>query len=269
MQLPERRGILGTLQVLKLGCDPRDYRDRPQQNPRNLGAQALFVDVIGAIGISFSRGQSQIEESHWNDLAEFRIGHTDKHAHRLLDLANLGLLSCNLLWRDGRAHGLNVHCRPGLADEHGFGRWPAGFCGLWHWNRLREPADWRTALQSALELGNTPEFVQSFSVIDFQQLGFFERSYVIYGYVHAIHVAQDAAALFLQRFGTILALRCSRVKELVELLAEHHVVRSNRGEHAGMIEGNIERLLQLAHPADNVRIQQGVQVMKISAGCAS
>ena len=222
------------------------------------------MNVIGAIGISFSRGQSQIEESHWNDLAEFGIGDPDKYTHRLFDLSNLRLLSRNLLWRDGRAHGLNVHCRPGLRDEHGFGRWPAGFCGLWHWNRLREPADWRTALQSALELGNTPEFVQSFSVIDFQQLGFFERSYVIYGYVHAIHVAQDAAALFLQRFGKILDLRCSRVKELVELLAEHHVVRSNRGEHAGMIEGNIERLLQLAHPADNVRIQQGVQVMKIS-----
>src|SRR3989442_4358220 len=138
MQLPERRGILGTLQVLKLGCDPRDYRDRPQQNPRKLGAHALLVDVIRAVGVCFRQSQHQIEKTHRVDLAEFGIGDPDKYTHRLFDLSNFRLLSRNLLWRDGRAHGLNVHFTPGLRDEHWLCPWLAGFCWSWHLDLLRE-----------------------------------------------------------------------------------------------------------------------------------
>ena len=57
------------------------------------------------------------------------------------------------------------------------------------------------------------------------------------GDVHTFHVAQNAAALFLQGRGELLYFASRCMKEFVELFAEGRVVGSDRGQDSGMIKG--------------------------------
>ena len=52
---------------------------------------ALFFEIVGATGVGFGRGQREIEETHGDHLAEFRVGHAHEDPDRFLNLANLGL----------------------------------------------------------------------------------------------------------------------------------------------------------------------------------
>ena len=50
------------------------------------------------------------------------------------------------------------------------------------------------------------------------------------------------------------------MEQRVELLPKGSVIRSDRGENAGMIEGCIERLLQVAHPGNDAGFEQRIQI---------
>ena len=86
------------------------------------------------------------------------------------------------------------------------------------------------------------------------------RGYVLDGDFHPIDRAQDAAAHFFERVGKGLDLAERLLEELVKTGAKSRVVRGDRGQHAGMVKRRIQPLLQLAHPQDDARIHQRIEV---------
>ena len=83
------------------------------------------------------------------------------------------------------------------------------------------------------------------------------------GDVHAFHIAQNRAALFLQGCGEVSYFGGRGVKELVKLFAESRVVGRDRGQHPRMVERRIQRLLELPDPGDDLRLEQRVQVVTV------
>ena len=85
---------------------------------------------------------------------------------------------------------------------------------------------------------------------------------MVHRHIHAIHAAQDGAALVFQFCGKILDLFGCRTEQLVELRTERRIVRRDRRQHSGMEERIFERLLELPYRLNNARLQQRVQVAK-------
>src|SRR5581483_3861098 len=126
-------------------------------------------------------------------------------------------------------------------------------------NRLLA-TDRRTPLQRLLQLGNAAELVERAAVINFEQFRLFERCHMFDRDIGAVYIAQDAAALLFEFMREISYLGGGGQEQLVELPAEGGIVGRDRRQHAGMIEREVERLLEFANPLDDSGIEQRVEV---------
>ena len=83
---------------------------------------------------------------------------------------------------------------------------------------------------------------------------------MFHGDVHAVDIAQNAAAQLFHGLGKALDLANGSCKQLVKTSAECDVVGRNRRQHSRMIEGAAEGLFQFAHPRQNSRVDQRVEI---------
>src|SRR5262249_50864578 len=95
----------------------------------------------------------------------------------------------------------------------------------------------------SLQLRNTPELIKRRYVIDLEQFALLERLHVLHGHIDAVDVAQNAAAQFLNVLGEGLDFVDRRMKQPVELFSKRHVIRSDCGQNARMIERSPKGLL--------------------------
>ena len=106
------------------------------------------------------------------------------------------------------------------------------------------------------------ELLQGLPVVELEQAILVESFHVVYGHIHAVHAAQDGAALLFQVVGEGLDLFRSGAEQFIKLGTESRVIRRNGRQHAGMKERSIERLFDLAHGLNDAGFEQGVQFVK-------
>src|SRR5207302_1696115 len=149
--------------------------DCTQKNAGNFGKDAfVFLSpIVGAVGVGLRGRENQIEEAHGDDVAKFRIRHTNEDSNRLVDLEKSGFFRGKLCWSYGLAHGMDVQRGPtdNGSSCRGAGRfadtaWRGGLC--------RTTYRW-TAFQRFSELGHAFELLQG-GCVNFRLLAVTSRS---------------------------------------------------------------------------------------------
>src|SRR6266404_1879820 len=106
------------------------------------------------------------------------------------------------------------------------------------------------------------KFFQSVSIVEFQQPVLIQRLHLVHGNIHAVHAAEDGAALFFTVVSKSLDLLAGSAKEFVKFGAEGSIVWSNGRQHSWVEERSSKRRLKLPHGMDNSRFQESIQVTK-------
>ena len=78
----------------------------------------------------------------------------------------------------------------------------------------------------------------------------------------AVDGAEDAAAEFLQAFGEIFDLLRGGGEQRMETIAERGIVRSESGQHSGVINRLAERGFQFPNPLDDAGVHERAEVLK-------
>ncbi len=81
---PERCRRLAPFQFFQFRLHARNHRDAAQETLRHFSAQALFLEVVGAVRFYLGLRKVQVEEPHGNDLPELWICNPHEYADGLL-----------------------------------------------------------------------------------------------------------------------------------------------------------------------------------------
>ncbi len=80
------------------------------------------------------------------------------------------------------------------------------------------------------------------------------------GNFHSVHGAEDAAPHFFEGLPELFDFPKSLAEKLVELRSECGIVGCDRGQHAGVIKGRIEPLLEFTHPRNDSGVHQSIKL---------
>ena len=263
VQLPQRRHALAALEFFEFGVDASGNRDHADQRSGHIGTQALLFEEAGAVGIGFRRSQREVEEPHRYDLAIFRVSHAHEHANRLFHPAKLAFLHRDLL-RGNRGrleHGRSSRTF-GDRSLSGFGRRGSASVNpsCARGGSQQRLADGRPAIQFLLQFRYAAKLLLRAVIGGTQHICLLNRGHVLDSNFHSVDRAQDAATHFFECVGKCLDLSQRLFEELVKTGAKSRVVGGDRGQHSGMVKRRIQPLFQFAHPRNDARVHQRIEV---------